>query len=95
MATINKLREFRLSDDEMPVAQESSTKNSAFYEEWHRWQLLGHSHTLLPEKVREKAVIDTALWEMRDRFSGTNYGILSVVYVLLKSSEKFLLTDDI
>jgi len=59
---------------------------------------LGHSHTLSPEMDRQRlfnAIIDTVLWEMRDRFSETNSDLLSAMSCILPSSEKFLLPDDI
>jgi len=59
---------------------------------------LGHSHTLSPEMEWQrlfKAIIDTVLWEMHNRFSETNSNLLSAMSCILPSSEKFLLPDDI
>ena len=92
-----KLREYDLNDDdEMPRKRKRRIPD--YLRDDIVDSTLGHSHTLSPEMERQrlfKAIIDTVLWEMRDRFSDTNSDLLSAMSCILPSSEKFLLPDDI
>ena len=84
-----KLREYDLKDDdEMP------RKRKRIMPDYLRDDIvdstLGHSHTLSPEMERQrlfKAILDTVLWEMRDRFSETNSELLSAMSCILPTSK--------
>jgi len=82
-----KLREYHLNDDdEMP--RNRKRKLPDYLRDEIVESMLGHSHTLSPEMERQRlfsAIIDTVLWEMRDRFSETNSDPLSAMSCILPS----------
>jgi len=86
-----ELAEFHLNDD----VDENPRKRKRRIPDYLRDEIvdstLGHSHTLSPEIERQrlfKAIIDTVLWEMRDRFSETNSHLLSAMSCILPAIER-------
>ena len=74
MNSLKFSREYHLNDDdEMP--RNRKCKFPDYLRDETVDSTLGHSHTLSAEMGRQRlfnAIIDTKLWEMRDRFSETN-----------------------